>query len=192
MADYRADKSGFAKEAQDKISAKYSEELASQVLAWIGESSGQQLDTNGNMDNFVEQLKDGKVLCNFANALSPGSIKKINESKLQFKQMENIGFFLDFLTNKCEMPKHELFQTTDLYEAQAPNSVVVCLAALARKTERLFGVKGFGPKELEKAAPRQWSEEQLRAGDAIIGLQMGSNKGASQSGMTAPGTYRHM
>jgi len=33
----------------------------------------------------------------------------------------------------------ELFQTVDLYEGQDPNSVLVCLAALARKSEKVFG-----------------------------------------------------
>lgn len=39
---------------------------------------------------------------------------------------------------------------------------------------------------------RNFSEEQLKAGKNIIGLQMGSNKGASQKGMTAPGATRQI
>jgi hypothetical protein len=31
-----------------------------------------------------------------------------------------------------------------------------------------------------------------RASESVIGMQMGYNKGASQAGMTSPGTYRHM
>jgi len=38
---------------------------------------------------------------------------------------------------------------------------------------------------------RQFSEEKKAAGGAVIGLQMGSNKGANQSGMTF-GNTRHM
>ena len=45
------------------------------------------------------------------------------------------------------------------------------------------GLKGFGPKEAEMNK-RQFTDEQLRAGRNIIGLQMGTNKGASQAGMT--------
>ena len=41
---------------------------------------------------------------------------------------------------------------------------------------------GFGPRESE-AAPREFSEETLRAGRCVIGLQTGTNKGASQTGM---------
>ena len=41
----------------------------------------------------------------------------------------------------------------------------------------------LGPKQAE-GEKREWSEEQLKAGQGIIGLQMGTNKGASQAGMT--------
>ena len=41
---------------------------------------------------------------------------------------------------------------------------------------------GFGPKEAE-ANPRVFSDQQMLAGRNIIGLQMGTNKGASQAGM---------
>jgi len=33
------------------------------------------------------------------------------------------------------------------------------------------------------ANPREFTEEQLKQGDTMIGLQMGSHKGASQAGM---------
>jgi hypothetical protein len=34
------------------------------------------------------------VLCKALNVLSPGAVKKINETKMAFKQMENISNFL--------------------------------------------------------------------------------------------------
>lgn len=50
----------------------------------------------------------------------------------------------------------------------------------------LAGAKGLavpslGPKEAV-ANVREFTEEQLKQGQNVIGLQMGSNKGASQSG----------
>lgn len=41
---------------------------------------------------------------------------------------------------------------------------------------------GLGPKESTENK-RDFSQEQLKAGQSVIGLQMGSNKGATQSGM---------
>lgn len=90
MAD-RATKSGIALEAQQKIHSKYSEELASQILQWVQGVTGLDIDTSGRIEPFIEILRDGKVLCQLANSLEPGSVKKVNSSSLAFKQMENIG-----------------------------------------------------------------------------------------------------
>ena len=48
----------------------------------------------------------------------------------------------------------------------------------------------MGPKESEKNV-RNFSEEQLKAGQNVISLQYGSNKGANQSGINF-GNTRHM
>ena len=45
------------------------------------------------------------------------------------------------------------------------------------------GYKGFGPKEADKNE-RHFTDEQLKAGQGVIGLQMGSNKGATQAGQS--------
>uniref|UniRef100_A0A1I7ZM55 Calponin-homology (CH) domain-containing protein n=1 Tax=Steinernema glaseri TaxID=37863 RepID=A0A1I7ZM55_9BILA len=188
MSADRATKSGFALEAQQKVHSKYDEGLANQLLTWIAHITEEMMDTTGSVENFVQLLKDGTLLCKLANALSPGSVKKVNQSKMAFKQMENISFFLQFAEK--HVTKSELFQTVDLYEEQDPNAVLICLSSLARKSEKLFGKPGLGPKEAT-GEKRQWTEEQLRAGDSIIGLQMGSNKGANASGINM-GNTRHM
>jgi len=53
-----------------------------------------------------------------------------------------------------------------------------------------FGKPNIGPKEAEKNV-RNFTEEQLRAGQGVISLQYGSNKGATQSGINF-GNTRHM
>lgn len=53
-----------------------------------------------------------------------------------------------------------------------------------------YGKPSIGPKEAERNE-RNFSEEKLKAGQTIIGLQMGSNKGANQSGINF-GNTRHM
>ena len=44
------------------------------------------------------------------------------------------------------------------------------------------GPEGFWPKKSEKNV-REFSEEQLKAGQSVISLQYGTNTGASQAGM---------
>lgn len=188
MANNRAAKSGFAAEAQRKINSKYSDELAQESLEWIRSITQENINVEGDMDNFYDVLKDGKVLCNLANCLQPGAVKKINDSKMAFKCMENINAFLEAARN-MGVPAQETFQTVDLWERQNLNSVVICLQSLGRKAGG-FGKPSIGPKEAEKNE-RHFSEEQMRAGHGVIGLQMGSNKGANQSGINF-GNTRHM
>lgn len=106
---------------------------------------------------------------------------------MAFKKMENISFFLEFASKYVN--KTEVFQTVDLYESQDPNAVLICLSALARKSNQVFGKPSIGPKE-SKGEKREWSREELY-GKGTIGLQMGSNKGATQSGMII-GNTRHI
>jgi hypothetical protein len=116
-------------------------------------------------------------------------VKKINtKNKMAFKCMENINFFLEAAV-KLGVPTQETFQTVDLWEKQNLTSVQICLQSLARKASK-FGKKSIGPKEAE-ANVRQFTEEQLKAGQGVISLQYGTNKGATQSGINM-GNTRHM
>ena len=69
--------------------------------------------------------------------------------------------------------------------------VVNGIIALGRKA----GSKGFspaiGPKEATENK-REFSEEKMLEGKKVIGLQMGSNKGASQAGATPYGLGRQI
>lgn len=49
---------------------------------------------------------------------------------------------------------------------------------------------GLGPKEATENK-RDFSDEQMKAGQSVIGLQMGTNRGASQAGMSF-GKARHI
>lgn len=188
MSSNRAAKSGFAAEAQKKINSKYSEELAQECLEWIKEITGEPINTSGDMDNFFEVLKDGVLLCKLVNCIQSNSVRKINESKMAFKCMENITAFLDS-AKAMGVPAQETFQSVDLWERQNLNSVVICLQSLGRKVGN-YGKPTIGPKEADKNV-RQFSEDQLKAGQTIISLQYGSNKGATQSGINF-GNTRHM
>lgn len=73
-----------------QINSKYSDELAQECLEWIKEVTKEDISTSGDMENFFEVLKDGTLLCRLVNCLKAGSVKRINESKMAFKCMENI------------------------------------------------------------------------------------------------------
>jgi len=175
-------------ELAKKKAAKFDAELATEAKNWIiavlddgdveHELSTGQISTP---DEFAEGLQDGKLLCKLINVIKPGSVKKINENKMAFKQMENIGNFL----SACEAlgaNKIDLFQTVDLYEKQNIPQVINGIFTLGRKASKI-GYDGprLGPEEAA-ANPREFTEEQLRAGQGVIGLQAGTNKGASQAG----------
>lgn len=115
-----------------QVNAKYSEELAQEVLEWIRVITEEDFNTAGDMDNFYEVLKDGTLLCRLVNKIKPASVKKINESKMAFKCMENISAFLA-AAKDLGVPAQETFQTVDLWERQNLNSVVICLQSLGRK-----------------------------------------------------------
>jgi hypothetical protein len=66
------------------------------------------------------------------NSIKPGSAKKINQSTMAFKCMENINVFLE-AARDLGVPPQETFQTVDLWERQNLNSVVICLQSLGRK-----------------------------------------------------------
>ncbi len=73
-----------------------------------------------------------------------------------------------------------------------PLQVVNGIHAVSRKASK----KGFdgpiiGPKEAA-ANKRDFTDEQLKAGQNVIGLQMGSNKGASQTAGTPLGLGRQV
>ena len=78
------------------------------------------------------------------NALG-GSNIKINTSKMAFKQMENIGNFLE-ACYAYGVLKTDTFQTVDLYEKQNMAQVVCGIHALGRKVVPLNFLKQIAIK----------------------------------------------
>lgn len=116
------------------------------------------------------------------NTIQPGTIRKVNKMKQPFLMMENISSFLQACVAYGVKPA-DLFQTVDLYEKQNMVSVLSGIYALGRKaqTNGYHGAQ-LGPRESQENR-REFTAEQLNQSEMVIGLQMGSNKGANQSGM---------
>ncbi|KAG9511274.1 Muscle-specific protein 20, partial [Fragariocoptes setiger] len=169
------------------IAGKRDPALEAEVLAWIEALIGEKLPAG----NFEDILRDGQILCKLIQKLMPGSIPKINTSGGQFKFMENINNF-QTACRKYGVPDVDVFQTVDLYEKRNIPAVTQCIMALGRTCYLHPEFKGpfLGPKPAEENR-REFTDEQLKAGDTVINLQYGTNKGANQSGQNF-GNTRHM
>ena len=170
---------GYTKDLEKKKLAKYDPNLESEVRNWISAILKKPFPSG----DFGEALKSGVILCQLMNTLKPGSIKKISETSAPFKQMENISNFLT-VAKQYGVTDVNLFQTADLFDGSNVHQVVVTLDSLGRAAQT-HGFKGpaLGVKEA-MYNERNFSEEQLKKGDGIIGLQMGTNAGANQTGVT--------
>lgn len=157
-------------------------------------------------ETYEDVLKDGQVLCRLINKLKPGSVAKINESGGQFKMMENLNNFQKAL-KEYGVADVDVFQTVDLWEKKDISNVTNTIFALGRAVSFSTHTQYFsnlmsnshvmfyfqtykhpewtgpnlGPKPADECK-RDFTEEQLKAGQTIVGLQAGSNKGATQAG----------
>lgn len=186
---------GLSRECAMKSAAKFCLERAQECLDWIEAVVEKSIEypegTLRDQKDFGNILNNGHLLCELINKLRPGSVKKINTMNAPFKQRENIEMFLKGCEN-YGLVAQDLFQVNDLYEQKNLYMVVDNLYALGGLAQR----NGFnGPvigKKMATQNKRDFDEATLKAGQAVIGLQYGSNKGASQAGMTAYGTGRQI
>lgn len=116
---------GLDRDLKAKQEATYDHDLEAAVTGWVEQITG---STRGDR-SFAEWLKSGQVLCELANCIRPGIVKKINESQMPFKQMENITFFMN-AARELGVPESSMFGTPDLYEEKNIGSVVKSLNSL--------------------------------------------------------------
>ncbi|XP_062873016.1 calponin-3-like [Trichomycterus rosablanca] len=178
---------GLSAEVKSKIAQKYDMQKEEELRFWIEEVTGMPIG-----ENFQAGLKDGMILCTLINTLRPGSIKKINHSKLNWHKLENLGNFIKAILDYGLKP-NDIFEANDLFENGNMTQVQTTLLALAgmAKTKGVDTKVDIGVKYADKQE-RRFNDEKMKAGNCVIGLQMGTNKCASQSGMTAYGTRRHL
>uniref|UniRef100_A0A069DQ56 Putative calponin n=1 Tax=Panstrongylus megistus TaxID=65343 RepID=A0A069DQ56_9HEMI len=135
-------------------------------------------------------LRDGILLCKLMNNLLPGSIPRINFTGGDYKFMDNINQFQQACI-KYGVPDVDLFQTVDLFDLKNIATVTMTIYAIGRTAYKHPEWHGpwLGPRPSEENK-RQWTEEQLRAGEGVIGLQAGQNKGATQAGQNFGATRK--
>ncbi|XP_071369815.1 transgelin-like [Centroberyx affinis] len=189
---------GLSREIQSKIEKKYDPELEEKLTEWIIAQCGPTVgQPEPGKTGFQNWLKDGCVLGQLINSLCGANkpIKSTKVSTMVFKQMEQISLFLN-AAEKYGVTKTDIFQTVDLYEGKdlaAVQRTLMALGSLAvTKNDGYYqgDANWFHKKSQENK--RDFSEEQLNEGKSVIGLQMGTNRGASQAGMTGYGLPRQI
>lgn len=130
---------------------------------------------------FDELLKDGVLLCRVMNVLQPGIVPKIQKPFTKEKQLENVNSFLNALKS-YGVPEDKLFKPEDLNPGENIPNVINTLLALGRKCfDKGWEGPTLGPKPTGER--KEWSEQILRASEAIVPPQYGTNKFASQKGI---------
>lgn len=178
---------GLSAEVRSKIAQKYDLQKEEELRFWIEEMTAMSIG-----ENFQKGLKDGVILCELMNKLHPGAVRKINHSQLNWHKLENLGNFIKAMLRYGLKPS-DIFEANDLFENGNMTQVQTSLLALASmaKTKGMDTKVDIGVKYADKAQ-RNFDEGKIKAGQCVIGLQMGTNKCASQAGMTAYGTRRHL
>ncbi|XP_014675687.1 PREDICTED: muscle-specific protein 20-like [Priapulus caudatus] len=177
---------GMSAKVAAKIAGKRDMEKEAEAAEWISTIIGEPVQ-----GSFEDWARNGVVLCKLMNKLLPGSVKKITESGGDFKMMENITNF-QTAAKKYGVPEIDCFQTVDLWEKRNIAQVQQCIFAVGRQgqTKPGYNFPIIGPKMSEENK-REFTAEQLRAGEGHVGLQAGQNKGATQAGQNF-GAQRHM
>ncbi|CAL8281468.1 unnamed protein product [Arctogadus glacialis] len=181
---------GLSRDVQMKIDKKYDAELEERLVQWIVAQCGAAVgEPEAGKTGFQTWLKDGCVLGHLINSLSGASppIKKVQSSTMAFKQMELISQFLK-AAEKYGVMVTDMFQTVDLWEGKDLAAVQRTLMSLGSvAVTKNDGCYKGDPSWFHRKAQenkREFSDEQLMEGKSVIGLQMGTNRGASQAGMS--------
>lgn len=116
----------------------------------------------------IAELKDGVTLCELANKISVGCVKKINNSTMPFKQMENITAFL-VACRGAGVKSHDLFETVDLFEGKDYGLVVQSIMSYGSIVSNKPGFTGptLGVKVAERNE-REFSEATLAKGRGAV------------------------
>ncbi|XP_053547369.1 transgelin [Bombina bombina] len=191
---------GMSRDVQSRIEKKYDEELEERLVQWINLQCGNDVEApQPGRTEFQQWLKNGVVLSKLINSLYPKGSQPVkipdNPPTMVFKQMEQVAQFLK-AAEDYGVVKTDMFQTVDLYEGKdlaAVQRTIVALGSIA-VTKNDGQYKGDPAWFMKKAQEhkRDFSDAKLKEGKSVIGLQMGSNQGASQAGMTGYGRPRQI
>ncbi|KAJ3437407.1 muscle-specific protein [Anaeramoeba flamelloides] len=169
---------GIDRELQRKQQSKFNPELEQQALNWIMDITGES-----GLEQTAD-LKNGVALCELVNAIKPGSVRRVNNSKFPFKMMENINNFLLACEN-LGVPKYDLFMTVDLYEEKNIPLVIGSIHSLGSAAQKVDGFEGpYIGLGYSHGKKMEFSEEVLKEGRKTVPLLTKKvRESPNQSGM---------
>ena len=143
-----------------------------QAAWWVGAVTGREQPEGSSLQAW---LKDGVVLCELINTISPGSAAKPSTSEMPFRQMGNIATYAK-AARLYGVPEPDMFVTVDLFEGKNLPAVVQNLHSLGRVAQQ----RGFaGPAclgvRLASKNVRQFSQAQLDEARAMTALRLRCN-----------------
>lgn len=151
---------GLDAELAAKAAAKRNSSLENQCLEWVQSVTKEPLPSK----DLIEALRDGTALCKLINVVKPGTVKRVNQSKMAFKQRENITNFIRGCRTLGQS-EFTLFTTTDLYERGNHTNVCNGLYAFGGLAQRLNpSLPKFGTRV---AAKKQAMKHVVGAGSSL-------------------------
>ena len=122
-----------------KAAFSYNSDVEAAVKEWIEKVLGEKVFPSNI--RFAEMLKSGVVLCRLANALQPGVVARVHESKIAFKQIENIGNYIKACST-LGLSRMDSFDVPDLFDEKNMTHVVEQIARLARHVNHILKLPG--------------------------------------------------
>ncbi|ELK30373.1 Transgelin-3 [Myotis davidii] len=195
---------GLSREVQEKIEQKYDADLENKLVDWIILQCAEDIEhPPPGRAHFQQWLMDGTTLqmnfCTQEVLTVMGQREQCVRSGLALKQPlpdlrlipGHRGSCLSRLSRLRWGPMSS--GLVDGKDMAAVQRTLMALGSVAVTKDD--GCYRGEPSWFHRKAQqnrRGFSEEQLRQGQNVIGLQMGSNKGASQAGMTGYGMPRQI
>ncbi|KAM9960840.1 hypothetical protein ACTFIW_009996 [Dictyostelium discoideum] len=124
---------------EKKKQAKYDSSLEQTARKWVCDVLEIQLEDD---KTFYELFKNGVLLCKLINKLRGGTIKRINESTISFKQLENIENYLK-ACKTLGLQSVNLFNSIDLHENKDISLVITNIVVLGKHASKIEGYNGI-------------------------------------------------
>ena len=137
-----------------------------EAVSWLAAVTAAAAPCELEHEALRQWLMSGVVLCDLIDRVRPGCVAKPSASPMPFKQMENIGNYVE-ACRELGVPQQDLFVTVDLYEGKNLGAVVRNIHSLGRVAQALgFEGPALGAR-LAQRNERKFSALQLAQARAM-------------------------